>query len=274
MKNNVIRLSETKNMTNLTVLLTSKCTLKCKLCATYASFQKNPIDYSYEILTKSVKKFFHCMKGQIGILTISGGEPLLYPQFVEFVEYIREFSNSIKMIEIITNGTICPSQKVLDTLKTFENLNVLVDNYGIKLSPNVPKITQAFDKYDIPYRLRTYTAENSWCGGWIDVSDFSDKNRSNEEISDVFSRCAFNNVYSNIYFLINGVAHMCYVTKSLLPFINETPEESINLLDDSLPDEEIMDRLIHLRKQKFLHACKNCNGYLVESEHKVPAEQM
>lgn len=274
MDNNVIRLSETVDMVNLTVLMTSKCTLKCKLCATYVPLQKHPFHYTYETLTKSVERFLTCVKKSVGIVSIGGGEPLCHPELTEFMDYLLKYSNKIKMIEIATNGTIVPDEKLLSVMRKYDNLNVLLDNYGEKLSPKTSEIIQAFESNSIPYRLRNYTAEDSWSGGWIDVSDFSEKGRSEKEVTEHFKKCGFNTLYSNIYFLINGVAHICYATKQLLDFIDENPDESVNLLDYSKTDEEIWNQLKNLRNRDSLCACKNCNGFLFESEHKIPAEQM
>jgi organic radical activating enzyme len=231
--------------------------------------------YPYETLTKSVERFFNCLKKPVGIVTISGGEPLLYPHLSQFVDFLQQnYSEKVKMIEIITNGTIIPDKKLTKSLESFDKVNILLDNYGEKLSPNVPEIRQILESSLIQYRLRNYTLEDSWCGGWIDVSDFSEKHREDAETAAIFRKCAFNNVYSNIYFLINGIIHMCYVTKQLLDFIEETSDESIDLLDYGITNEEVENRLVNLRERQLLSACRNCNGYLVESEHKIPAEQM
>lgn len=272
----MIRMKETieRGMTNITFLLTTKCTLKCDLCATYTPQQKNPQHFAYETLSQSFARLMHVVDRPVGILTLSGGEPLLHPDLSKLIHFIRQYEDRMEMVEIITNGTIVPSAALLESLKGFEKANILVDDYGPKCSVNVEKVCAVFEEYGIAYRRRKYNEDEAWFGGWIDVSDFSEKHRTQEETNQLFSKCAFMNVYCNSWFVINGVAHVCYVNKQLLPFVPDRAEESVNLLDESLSDKEILERLYNMRKLKSLLACKNCNGYLVESPHKKPAIQL
>jgi len=275
MKDNLVRLSETKDLRNLTVLVTSKCNLRCKLCATYSSQHPHPYHYDIETLKTSVARYYESMTTPGGLITISGGEPLLHPQIAEFVDFVRQFEDRVRMIEIITNGSVVPNDKLIEVLKKSEKINLLVDNYGEKLSVNLAKVVKKLDDNNIAYRVRNYTAQDTWCDGWIDVSDFSAKARKEEEIEDLFSRCAFNNIYSNIDFLINGRVHMCYVIKEALPMVEELEEESVDLMDMSLTPAEIEEKIYNLRKRKFLKGCINCNGYLIEGGiRRLPAEQM
>lgn len=272
----MIRMSETieRDMMNLTVLLTTKCTLKCDLCATYTPQQKSPKHFSYEVLSKSIVRFMQSLDKHIGIVTLSGGEPLLHPQLPELVNLIRQYKGRMEMFEIITNGTVVPSPALLDALKSFDKANMLVDDYGPKLSVNIEKVCASFKQNGIAYRHRNYNEDEAWFGGWIDVSDFSEKHRTEAETDEIFGRCAFMNVYRNSWFLVDGAAHICYVNRKLLPFVPDQADESVNLLDETLSNEDILARLYGLRKRKSLLACKDCNGYLVESEHKKPAIQL
>lgn len=275
MKNNLVRLSETKNLRNLTVLVTSKCNLKCKHCATYASCHPNPVHYDLEVLKESLSRYYESMSIPGGLITISGGEPLLHPKLPEFIEFVKKYEDRVRMIEIITNGSVIPNDRLIESLKGSNKINLLIDNYGENLSVNLSKITSKLDNNDIPYRVRNYTSTDTWCDGWIDVSDFSEKKRTETEIKDIFSRCAFNNIYKNIDFLINGKVHMCYVIKEALPMIEESDDESVNLLDYSLTPHQIEEKIYELRNRSCLKGCTNCNGYLIEDGvRRLPAEQM
>jgi hypothetical protein len=111
-------------------------------------------------------------------------------------------------------------------------------------------------------------------GGWVDISDFSNKNRNDTEIEAIFSKCALMDVYKNIFVLTDGMANMCYVNKKLLPFVNEKPDECVDLLDDTLTNQEIKNQLLNLRNRKRLLACENCNGFLLDGgDRKIPAQQ-
>lgn len=271
----LIRLNETmEEMTNLTLLLTGKCTLNCKLCATYTPYHRNPQHYSYEVLTKSVKRIFECVDTNIGIVSIGGGEPLMHPDLIQILKFLNQYEKRVEMFEIATNGTIIPSEAVLQELKNSPKMHILLDNYGEELSIHVKEIVEKLEEYEIPYRLRNYTKEDSWCGGWINVSDFTEKHRTEEQICETYKKCGFNTIYGNMYFLINGVAHICYMSNQILEFVDETDDESVDLLDDNMTNAEIHEKLLNLRDRKCLHACRNCNGFMLDSEHVLAAEQL
>lgn len=275
MKTVAFRYRDTVNMTNLTMLITSKCTLKCKLCATYTSVHPHPAHYSYDTLTTSLARYMDSVDKEMGILTISGGEPFMHPQLPEFLTFVSRYASRVKMIEIITNGTIVPNDRLIEAMKSCEKLNLMIDNYGEALSANLEQLVKKLDENDISYRVRNYTAEDAHFGGWIDVSDFSEKHRTTAEIEDIFRRCAYNNVHKNIDFIINGKVYMCYVNHEALPEVEELPEESVNLMDMQLTNSEISMQISNLRNRTFLMACKNCNGYLTENgERQKPAEQL
>lgn len=275
MKTSAFRYKDTLNMTNITMLITSNCTLKCKLCATYTSCHPHPEHYDYHVLTTSLARYFDCVDKEIGILTLSGGEPLMHPQLPEFLTFVSQYAEKVKMIEIITNGTIVPNDRLVDAMRSCEKLNLMIDNYGEDLSVNLVPLTNKLDENDISYRVRNYTQEDAHFGGWIDVSDFSEKNRTEAEIEDIFRRCAYNNIHKNIDFIINGKVYMCYVNHDALPEVEELPEESVDLLNMRTTNEEIAAAVSNLRNHRFLLACKNCNGYLTEDGvRQKPAEQM
>lgn len=269
------RYKDTLNMTNLTMLITSKCTLQCKLCATYTTGHPHPKHYDYAILTKSVARYFDSVNKEMGIMTISGGEPFMHPQLPEFLKFVSNYASRVKMIEIITNGTIVPSDRLINAMRHCPKFNLMIDNYGTELSVNLDTLVEKLERNDIGYRVRNYTQEDAHLGGWIDVSDFSEKHRTEAEIADIFHRCAYNNIHKNIDFIINGKVYMCYVNHDALPEVEELPEESVNLMDTGLTNEEIAAAISNLRNRRFLLACTNCNGYLTEDGvRQKPAEQI
>lgn len=156
--------------TNLTILLTSRCTLKCKLCATYAPQNKKPCHYDSKIIMASVDKYFASM-GDVCLFTLSGGEPLLHPDLVRMVQHFKQYASRMEKFEIITNGTIVPSEALLLALKEIPNVDVMIDDYGKNISKKVDDVVMAFEKYGIRYRRRKYYGEDAHAGGWLDISD-------------------------------------------------------------------------------------------------------
>lgn len=258
---------------NLTVLVTSKCTLKCKLCATYAPTHPSPHHYPYERIQKGIQHFFESFDC-VRLFTISGGEPLLHPQLPEIVQFASAYIDRIELFEIITNGTVVPSEKLLENLQFSEKVNILVDDYGPKISVKVPQVIEAFKRHGIKYRIRKYHGEDAHLGGWLDISDFTDKHRTEKEDEALFSRCMYTTTFKNHIFIINGTAHMCYVNKQLLDFVQDNPKEYVDMMDDSLTGQERKKRLLDLRNRKCLSVCKYCSGFCEDAKRYTPAEQL
>lgn len=260
---------------NLTVLMTSCCTLKCKLCATYASVSKNPHHYSWEQMLKGVERFFECV-GEVNLFTLSGGEPFLHPHISDFILGCRKFTEKAEKLEIITNGTIVPKPEILEVLSKTDKVDVMIDDYGRELSCRVEQLIEAFENYNIKYRRRNYQSEgkDTHCGGWLDISDFTDKKRTEEENEALFHKCMYSNVFGHHYFLIEGAVYMCYVNHKLLSGIYENEDERVEILDGSLSDEEIRNHLLALRSKKYQSVCAYCNGFLNDGKRYSPAEQL
>ncbi|PHJ37345.1 hypothetical protein P378_16740 [Desulforamulus profundi] len=266
-------MEDTSNKMNLTALITSKCTLKCKLCATYAPIHPSPCHYPYEQITRGVERFFNSID-HVRLFTISGGEPLLHPQLPEMVDFFAAYINQIELFEIITNGTVVPGERLLQSLRFSDKVDIMVDDYGPELSTKVPQIVDAFKKYGIKHRVRKYYGEDAHYGGWLDISDFSDKQRTEKENEELFARCMYTTTFKNHIFIINGTAHMCYINKQLLDFVSDDPSEYVDLMDDTLSATDIKAQLISLRNRRRLSVCSYCNGFCVDAERYTPAEQL
>lgn len=60
---------------------------------------------------------------------VSGGEPLLYKHTVKLIEYLDEYyGNRITTLRLVTNGTIVPTEDVLERLSRC-NVQITVDDY-------------------------------------------------------------------------------------------------------------------------------------------------
>ncbi len=78
--------------------VTEKCTLRCKECYMHIPYIENPRNYSLESLKTDIDLFFE-FADYVYDFQIFGGEPMLYPQLGELVEYIgSKYRNKIKKL--------------------------------------------------------------------------------------------------------------------------------------------------------------------------------
>jgi hypothetical protein len=122
------------------------------------------------------------------LLHISGGEPFTYPNLDDLINYIvRTYNDKLGRLEMTTNGTIIPSEKLLTAMKNAE-LYLTVDDYSDALPQYRDKRNGLIDKlneYGIAYRMLKADT-------WIDLDPFT-RNRarlSNEQLRTHFETCA------------------------------------------------------------------------------------
>jgi hypothetical protein len=206
---------------------------------------------------------------------MAGGEPFLHPQLPELVNFFADYIDKIKMFEIITNGTIVPNERLLAALSNLDKVDVMVDDYGPKLSVKVPQIVDAFNAAGIKHRVRIYHGKNAHLGGWLDVSDVSEKNRPEKETEEIFRRCQYTSgANKDMIYHIDDKMYMCCMNHKFLDFIPDIPGEYVDLLNESLSPFEIKQQVLTLRNRKRLFSCKYCSGNLFDAKRHPPAEQL
>jgi hypothetical protein len=212
---------------------------------------------------------------RIGRLTIAGGEPFLHPQLPELVDFFSKYFDRMNMFEIITNGTIVPSERLLKALGGSKKIDIMVDDYGPGLSIKVPQIVEAFTYAGIKHRVRIYHGKDAHLGGWLDVSDVSDKHRPESDTVEIYQRCQYTSgANKNMIYHIDDKIYMCCVNQKFLDFIPDISGEFVDLMDKSLSYSDIKNQIQGLRNRKCLFACKYCNGHLVDAKRYAPAEQL
>jgi MoaA/NifB/PqqE/SkfB family radical SAM enzyme len=259
---------------NMVLLITSKCTLKCKLCTTYAPYNPHPNNYSIDIVIKGVDKFFSVID-KVGVVNITGGEPLLHPELPKIIDSFSRHIDKINQLEFFTNGTVIPSKTLLQSLKFSDKVVVFVDNYGPSLSTKFQQCVDAFVSAGIECRTKKYYGSDAHLGGWLDVTCGSLRNRTEQELCGLFNRCTFKSNYlHNLIIIDKDKAFMCYVNHNLVEHIPEINGEYVDLFDETLSQADLRYQLLHLRDRKYLNACKWCNGFVVDAERYMPAEQL
>ena len=75
-----------------TMVITQRCTLKCKLCLAFMPYYENPVDMLFADVEETLKRYFQLVD-QVGIFSITGGEPLLHKDIVRIMELVFTYSN-------------------------------------------------------------------------------------------------------------------------------------------------------------------------------------
>ena len=100
----------------LDFIITTRCTLNCKDCMQYIPYRPHE-DIPLTRLKNDLQKLFSRVSF-VGEISIIGGEPFMYENFTELLDYIvQNFSKRVGSVVITTNGTITPDAKLLELCK-------------------------------------------------------------------------------------------------------------------------------------------------------------
>lgn len=254
---------------------TLRCSLKCKLCCTFSPYYNPPKHFSAKRLCDTIDRYF-AVVDSVGKFTISGGEPLLHQELAEVVEYASKYFDRVDTFEIITNGTMIPSEKLLSVLSEHPGkVSIMVDNYG-EISPKVDEVAALFKKHNIDYRERNYTPENPHCGGWVDFGNFTQIHFTPEEIKQKFDSCAYPRKLQFCFSIMDGEVHPCTPSRRAMELgvIPKNRDEYIDLFDDTQSKEELREQFYAIQNIESLSACAFCNGLCDDSERFTPAAQL
>lgn len=262
-------------LNTITVVPSYICNLNCKYCGAEVPYLKNKKSHTAEEIIGMCKKVFEIVDyvHQIGI---SGGEPLVYKPLPELVEKLMAFSNQFDYMEIVTNGTIVPSQELLRAIKKCGKkfYRFIVDDYGKDKSLKVDEITAVLTANNIEFRINDYWSENMWCDGWTDMGSARHDIHTPEEAAEILSKCVYpRKGFCNI--IHDGIVDPC---GRIYPRINMgldvNKDEYIDLNDDSITMQQNRDKITRINNAKYLDFCRHCNGLYPGVTRIKPAEQL
>lgn len=254
------------------IALTTKCTLNCKNCNMYMPYHKSSGEHlSLEKIIKSIDKLFS-FTDRIYRFALLGGEPFLYPDLGKVISHITiNYNDKIGELSIATNGTILPSDKILDLIKR-NNILVSISDYTNTLN-YVKKIEKLRDKLDV-FKIPFIVNSSEF---WLDFN-FPHKalNIPDEKIEQNMHSCSpvFKGINDNKFYY-------CHIVWSAVKsgLLKENESDYLNLND--LNPENNADKISLLEYNLgfmdtgYISLCKMCGGCSRNNKMKVsPAIQM
>ena len=121
-------------LNSLSVNLTTRCSLNCKHCLALtprAKERKIVKDLSGSKLKAALEILGEYIY-EIKEFSVVGGEPLLNKEIYDILEIICNSTIRFSVINILTNGTVPISNKLMDLFKN-QKIKITIDDYGNKL---------------------------------------------------------------------------------------------------------------------------------------------
>ena len=232
-------------MRSLDVMITTKCSLKCKDCSNLMQYYVEPKHTEHEQILSALN-ILNENVDYISEFRVIGGEPLMNKDWADIVNRISKKNVEAKIF-IYTNATISPKDEQLESFQD-KNVNFTITDYG-QLSRNVDTLIEKLTKYNISFDREP--ADN-----WTDCSNIKHHKRSNPELEEVFKQCCVKYVYT----LLHGKIYRCpfIANAANLNAIPDNPANYVNLLSNQNNIKQQIRRLV--KTATFFPACDFCDG--------------
>lgn len=236
------------------ISVTERCTLHCRKCA-HACHRVSisADDMTLEIAKESADYFFSNVD-VVNEFVLIGGEPFLYADLEELVDYIgNNYREKILMFTITTNGTILPSDEMVELCKK-HCVTVRVSDY----SDTIPKLQS---RYELLYRKLSEIEVIVWktqkedC--WFDYG-FEEVERG-EDVSLITA--AFDKCRTDCREIRGSRYYYCVMARS----VSENMSWEIGA-DDFLELRDLKNRKFFFEFQQgysqkgYLDLCRHCRG--------------
>lgn len=228
------------------IVLTERCTLRCRDCSIWIPYRERPSDRNCEEIISTMADLAGAVDS-IERLSLVGGEPFLYKNLDRVVSVLVGHKN-IKSITITTNGTVVPCSKVLDILEREKTIEVYISDYGSQ-SKNKKELTDIFSMRGINFRVNQFE--------WIRFPKIKLYDRTREELESNYIQCMKRGSCSNLNL---GRFYPCYFASQAeeLGLIPISESNSINLLRMENPSELKSKFRNFVKDTKYIDACRYC----------------
>ncbi len=258
---------------DITILITEKCTLKCKKCAPMYPYLKNPKHRTLEQIKEDLDKLFSQVD-YVWDLIFTGGEPFVHPQFYDVVKYtIDKYREKFCHIQIISNGTVVPNRNILKIMGSErKEVYVSVSNYSsyIKnenLKRKFNECLNLFNIYNVKYELNNSES-------WVDFG-FAENSKNNRIEDESYLKQFFDDCNSSCRAFYKGHFIYCvpaYYSDIAINGIGGGDKDNFYVPDGP---EELLEWNLGFNKKGYLDMCKFCDGYITINHNLIkPAEQL
>lgn len=237
------------------VMLTERCSLQCEQCNNLMPYYCTPKDYDYLDVLKWIRTVAESVDEWISCELV-GGEPFLYRNLEKILAYVLN-CKKILHIEITTNGTIVPNEKIL-TMLVNPKLTINISNYG-NIAKN-DRLIKALDKKNVNYTINKDLK-------WIKVGGVERREREAELVISQYRNCYSAKMCKTI---LNGKLHVCSRAASLYELGYNRNVEYVDLVDN----KSLRKDLEHFFELDRSFACNYCDNAINDIVYIEPAVQV
>lgn len=236
------------------VMITEKCSLRCRDCANLMQYYEAPKDVSTDGIIAALNWLLSTVDG-VHELRLIGGEPFMNKKIYEIIEEICSLSGFEKLV-IYTNGMV-PLKESQKDLMSHPKIIFSVTDYGA-LAKNTHAVVEQLEEWGCTYRV--HPPEH-----WTDSGRIMHHGRSDEANQRLFDECCGKNLWT----ISDQGFGRC-------PFSLNAAHLGVASFDgvDNVPVGSKDDLRAYTQNSRFLPVCDLCNGRSFSSPEIIPAIQV
>lgn len=236
------------------LIITEKCSLRCRDCSNLMQYYELPKDISYDELKAG---FDGLMKhvDEIYEVRVIGGEPFMNKNIYDIVEMVARHPRVGKVV-VYSNAMVSLNKEKRSVL-AHEKVVLSLTDYGA-LAKNTHRVTDELREIGGVFRL--HTPEN-----WTDSGVIQDFNRTVDGLKKIFAECCGKNLITQSA----GRLYRCPFAANA-DRLRAVPFDKRNFVEIDAGKLEIKR---YTREIDYLPACNYCKGRSFGAEEIVPAIQ-
>ena len=235
-------------VSNIDIVVTERCSLKCKDCSNLMQYYHKPQNAEHETLFKATDNLMKCIDN-LYEFRILGGDPFMNKKMYEVVNKVVEYKN-VEQIVVYTNATILPKDENYKCLKN-KKVRLHITNYGL-MSRKHDELVNLCQENKIKFVSERVKK-------WQDVGTINFEKKTEEQLENLFKNCCA----SNLLTLFDGKLYRCPTAAHgvKLKAIPEDLSDIVELGKSKLDLKQLKDEIIEFYyNKKFTSACSYCKG--------------
>ena len=249
--NRVRRRKYPDTIVHLDVVITECCTLRCRDCSNLMQYYHRPENLDEEEVISGLRRLLKSVR--VSQLKILGGEPFVcQAKLIRILEYLRdEAGGRIDEIDIITNGTIVPSEECIRSMKDTPKLKVIFSNYG-DLSSRLEEFTDICRREGIVFDV--VNDEYWWDFGDLSLRDEKER-KTQHRYDGCYSRRLCTTLYRGKLFICPRQAHA--INLGIIP---DDASEALDIMASEYEDASRLHDAVYglTDRKKRISACRHC----------------
>ncbi|MBE5859160.1 MAG: radical SAM protein [Butyrivibrio sp.] len=225
--------------------VTQRCTLKCKDCSFMMPYFENPKDYYIDDLLAYMDRLYECVD-TIQIFRILGGEPFVYKDLDQIIKKAVDCPK-VKMVDVVTNGTLLPSERVRNVMKD-PKVTIQISDYG-NISYKKNELKRICEENGIKCVIRSMSDKN-----WFTAGDLHFRGKVAKDIEKQLKKCA--GICRSFQ---NGKLYFC--PRASFGALLGIPDSEKDYVDFTVEGNwnELRRQIFELNQRKGFLACNYCD---------------